>query len=416
MRLLVVSQYFWPESFRINDLVAELAARGHEVTVLTGKPNYPGGTIFADFASNPEHFARFGSTDVIRLPMLPRGKGSVRLALNYLTFAISGVCLAPFLLRRRKFDAIFVCQLSPVTSALPAVTMRWLRGIPSVLWVLDLWPQSLEAVGAVRSKLVLAAVGKLVGFIYRRSDLLLGQSRSFVADISSYLPDPSRVGYLPSWSESDEDSAAAEPAPEVPLRTDLFNIVFTGNIGEAQDFPAVLAAAERLRASPVRWIVVGDGRKAEWLRSEIVRRGLESSILMPGRFPLERMPSFYRHADALLVSLRPEPIFAMTIPAKVQAYLNAGKPILAMLDGEGSNVVREAGAGHAVAAGDAEGLAEAIRRLMAASSSERAGMARNARDYAAREFHRSTLITRLEAELAALVQKRRSTPPGRRGP
>lgn len=408
MKLLVVTQYFWPEEFRINDLVAELVARGHEVTVLTGKPNYPQGKVFPQFAAAPETYRRFAGAEVVRLPMLARGKGSLRLALNYLSFALSGLALGPLKLRGRRFDAIFVCVLSPVTSALPAVLLRRLRRIPSVLWVLDLWPQSLQAVGVVHSQRILALVGKLVGYIYRRSDLVLGQSRSFLADFRKYLRDERRIGYLPGWSEqvlvADE---ALEPAPEVPLRSDLFTIVFTGNIGEAQDFPSVLDAAVRLREQPVRWVIVGNGRRAEWVREEVVRRGLGDRVLLPGRFPIERMPSFHAHADALLVSLRPDPIFAMTIPAKVQAYLSAGRPILAMLDGEGADVVRLAGAGEAVAAGDSAGLAEAVGKLMRAGPEKRAAMGERGRAYAAREFDRATIIAQLEAFLTGLVEANR---------
>lgn len=402
MRLLVVSQYFWPENFRINDLVAEMVSRGHEVTVLTGKPNYPEGIIFPEFAKAPTAFSHFAGADIVRLPMLPRGKGNFRLALNYLSFALAGVCLSPFLLRGRRFDAIFVCLLSPVTSALPAVVMRWLRRIPSVVWVLDLWPQSLEAVGALKSKRALALVALLAGYIYRRSDRILGQSKSSISEICRYLPDSSRVSYFPSWSDAILPNDVL-PATEIPIRRDLFNIVFTGNVGEAQDFPSILAAAESLRKDPIRWIIVGDGRKADWVKAEIARRRLESNVVMVGRFPLDRMASFYAHADALLVSLRADPIFAMTIPAKVQAYLNASRPILAMLDGDGADVVRAADAGYAVPAGDWNGLTEAVRRLAAASPAERARLSQNGLAYSAREFDRATLMTRLEANLVALA-------------
>jgi glycosyltransferase involved in cell wall biosynthesis len=290
-----------------------------------------------------------------------------------------------------------------VTSALPAVVMRRLRRIPSVVWVLDLWPQSLEAVGVLKSKRALALVARLVGYIYRHSDRILGQSKSFVSEISRYLSDSSRVDYFPSWSETAFAPEDVLPAAEIPVRSDLFNIVFTGNVGDAQDFPSILAAAESLREDPIRWIIVGDGRKADWLKAEIVRRQLESSVVMIGRFPLNRMASFYAHADALLVSLRADPIFAMTIPAKVQAYLNASRPILAMLDGDGADVVRAADVGYAVPAGDWNGLVEAIRRLAAASPAERARLSQNGLAYSAREFDRATLMTRLEENLIALA-------------
>lgn len=412
MRLLVVTQYFWPEGFRINDLVGELVRRGHEVTVLTGVPNYPDGAVFPAYRENPDNFAHFSGADVVRVPMLARGQGGLRLMLNYLSFAFSASLFGPMKLRGRPFDAIFVYEPSPITVGLPAIVMKWFKKAPIAFWVLDLWPQSLEAVGAVKSPLVLKLVNWLVDLIYNNCDLVLAQSRSFVSQIARYLPDERRVAYFPSWAEVIDPPEHALPAPEVPPSANSFDIVFAGNIGEAQDFPTLLDAAEQLADAPVRWLVVGDGRKADWVRSEIVRRGLENHVIMLGRFPIERMPSFFRQADALLVSLRSDPIFALTIPAKLQTYLAAGLPILATLDGVGAEVVHASGAGLAVAAGDADGLATAVRRLMALDSAERQEMGQRGRRYAALEFDRGQLISRLEGWLRDLVVRRENGPAG----
>lgn len=403
MRILIVSQYFWPENFRVNDLAAEMVRRGHQVTVLTGLPNYPDGAIFPDYAANPSSFLDYKGAEVIRVPLLPRGKGGLRLMLNYLSYAITASILGPWRLRGRKYDAIFVFQGSPVTVGLPAIVIKWFKKTPIALWVLDLWPQSLEAVGAVKSPFILGLVDRMVTFIYRNCDRVLGQSRAFLPELQRHVNDPSKVDYLPSWSEDELAEFDAEAAPEVTSRPDLFNIVFTGNIGEAQNFPSVLDAAEALRAEPVRWVFVGDGRQAQWVRDEVARRGLSEQVELPGRFPLERMPSFFAHADALLVTLKTSPAFAMTIPGKVQSYLAAGKPILAMLDGEGAAVTRDSGAGMAVPSGDAMALVEAVRRLMAMSSPKRSEMGQKGKDYAAREFNRGQVLTRLERVLQDLV-------------
>ena len=403
MRILIVSQYFWPENFRINDLSAELVRRGHAVTVLTGLPNYPDGAIFPEYAANPKAFLQYRGAHVIRVPLLPRGKGGLRLMLNYLSYTVTASVLGPWRLRGRAFDAIFVFQGSPVTVGIPAIVIKWLKKTPIAIWVLDLWPQSLAAVGAVKSPFILGLVDRMVTFIYTNCDRVLGQSHAFLTELLRHVKDPAKVGYLPSWSEDGLGDATASPAPEVPLRADLFNIVFTGNIGEAQNFPAVLEAAEALRDEPVRWVLVGDGRQASWLRDEVSRRGLRNQVLLPGRFPLNRMPSFFVHADALLASLKTSPAFAMTIPGKVQSYLAAGKPLLAMLDGEGAAVVRDSGAGHAVASGDAAGLADAVRKLMSLSPEARSEMGQRGRAYAAREFDRSMIMSRIEEMLQSLA-------------
>ncbi len=405
MRILVISQYFWPENFRINDLVKECVQRGHTVTVLTGIPNYPTGKVFEAYRQQPSAFAEYQGAKVFRVPMLPRGTGSLRLMLNYLSFVLGGVLLGPWRLRGLQVDAIFVFEPSPVTVGLPAIWLSKLKKAPVVFWALDLWPETLAAMGVVRSPRELALVGNLVRFIYNRCALVLGQSRAFLGSISKYCNDRAKIRYFPSWAEDVFTNGSVQLAPEVPDLPDTFTVVFAGNVGDAQDMPAVLNAAECLKENAgIRWVIVGDGRKSEWLRSEVARRGLDKQVLLVGRFPVERMPSFYAHADALLVSLKRDPVFSMTIPGKVQSYLMAGIPLLGILDGEGATVIREAQAGLTCNAGDSEGLAEAVQALAAMPLAERRQLGMNGRRYAEHEFGRAQLIDRLETMLAEAVQ------------
>lgn len=396
MRILVVTQYFWPENFRINDLVSELVRRGHHVTVLTGVPNYPDGHVFPAFKSDASQFSQYNGASVHRVPMLPRGKGGLRLLLNYLSFAFSASTVGAWKLRGQKYDAVFAYEPSPVTVGLPAVTMQFTKNAPLLFWVQDLWPETLQAVGAVKSPLVLLAVSKLVSFIYKRCDLILAQSKSFIPQILKYAPPTTPVVFFPNWSEKMHNSGEVKSAPEVPSAPDFFSVMFAGNIGEAQDFPAILAAAEILKGQAIRWLIVGDGRMASWVAQEIKARGLQDHVLMLGRFPPERMPSFFQHADALLVSLKDEPIFAMTIPSKLQTYLSASIPVVAMLNGEGADVVRESGSGITCRAGDHESLAKAVLQLSQTTPEERLEMGRKGRELSLREFDRDTLISRLE--------------------
>lgn len=400
MRILVVSQYFWPENFRINDLVKEWGQRGHQVTLLTGVPNYPSGKIFDAYRLEPDNFAKYEGANVVRVPMLPRGTGGVRLMLNYLSFVLGGVIWGPWRLRGVEFDVIFVFEPSPVTVGLPAVWLGKLKKAPVVFWALDLWPETLAAIGVVRSPRTLGWVGNMVRFIYDRCALVLGQSKGFLGSIAKYCSDQKKIRYFPNWAEDVFTGGDVEPAPEVPVLANAFNVVFAGNIGEAQDMPAVLDAAERLKEnSAIRWIIVGDGRKREWLQAEIISCGLQSRVLLPGSFPVERMPSFHAHADALLVSLKRDPVFSMTIPGKVQSYLMAGIPLVGMLDGEGAAVIRDANAGLTCGAGDGAGLAKAVLALAAMSPEERRQFGLNGRRYAKKEFGRSELMDRLEAML-----------------
>jgi colanic acid biosynthesis glycosyl transferase WcaI len=396
VRILVVTQYFWPENFRINDLVSEFCYLDHELTILTGYPNYPSGAVSPEFILNPSAFAKFESANVVRVPVISRGKGGLRLMLNYASFILSATTLGVWRLRGQKFDVIFVFEPSPITVGLPAIFLSYIKRAPLAFWVLDLWPESLEAIGAVRSPYILKAIGRLVTFIYNRCDLILAQSKSFIPQIRQYCQKKIKVEYFPSWSDTIFDFSVVDLAREVPVAKGVFSIMFAGNIGDAQDFPAILDAAEALKWDDgIRWLIVGEGRASEWVRSEVIRRGLEHCFLLLGNYPADRMPSFYKHADALLVSLKAESIFAMTIPGKLQSYLAAGIPVLAMLNGEGADLIRRSGAGISSPAGDGLAFAAAIMQMANMNIEERLKMGRAGLALSEDEFHRGTLISKL---------------------
>ena len=410
MKILIVSQYFWPENFRINDLTQELVKRGHSVTVLTGIPNYPAGSVFDAYRRNSRAFGHYGGATVQRVPMLVRGQGTVRLCFNYLSFVVGACLWGPWRLRGQQADVIFVFEPSPITVGLPAVLLGRIKRAPVVFWALDLWPETLAAIGVVRSPRLLGWIGHMVKFIYERCTLVLGQSSGFLGSIAKYCSDTRKIRYFPSWAEEVFDGPDLVPAPEVPLREGVFSVLFAGNVGEAQDLPAVLAAADNLKHNAsIRWLIVGDGRKSDWVREEVERRGLQGSVLLLGRFPVERMPSFYAHADALLVSLKKDPVFSMTIPGKVQSYLMAGIPLVGMLDGEGAKVITESNAGLISQAGDAEGLATAVLAMAAMSADQRHQLGLNGRAFAQKEFGRDLLMGRLETLLREAVDLYKET-------
>lgn len=407
LRILILSQYFWPEEFRVNDLAVELKRRGHQVTVLTGQPNYPSGRIPPEFKADPARFGQFHGMTVHRVPIVPRGQGSLRLMVNYASFVLSGLLLAPWRLRGQHFDAIFVFQTSPITSVIPALLLRVTKRAPVLLWVLDLWPDTLSAVGVVRSPRVLGWVGALVRFIYRRCDRVLVQSRTFGANVKRWGGTDAQLRFFPNWAEPIFKGGlqGTAVAPEVAGFTDTFNVMFAGNLGEAQDFPSILDAAERLRdAEPrLRWLIVGDGRVKPWVEAEIARRGLGGCVVLLGRHPTDRMPAFFRAAHAALVTLRAEPVFAMTVPGKVQSYMAAGLPIVGMLDGEGGRLIRDAGAGLAVDAGDSAGLARSVQALMRLPPKDLQAMGERGRALCDVEFDRDRVVSNLEGWMRELA-------------
>jgi len=374
LKVLVVTQYFWPENMRINDMVRDFVEKGHEVTVLTGLPNYPDGEVFPRFKEDPEAFSNYQGAEIVRVPMVPRGKRSIQLALNYLSFFISASTVGALKLKGRRFDAVFVYAVSPILSAIPAVVLGRLKRAPVFVWVLDLWPETLRAVNVIHNPKLLGLVGKAVSWIYNRTDYLLLQSHGFFDNVRQYCTRPidaERLVYFPSWAEDDFSAKSVAPSELVERDDSTFTVVFAGNVGEAQDFPAILDAAEALRGKvAIRWVIVGDGRMSGWLEEQVRSRALDNVMLL-GRHPLEAMPPLFAQADALLVSLRTNDVFEKTIPGKVQAYLASGRPVLGMINGEAARVIQASGAGFACESGNGTALAQITEQLASLSSLER---------------------------------------------
>ena len=400
LRILIISQYFWPENMRINDMATSFIDRGHEVTVLTGKPNYPEGRVFSDYKEAPNKYSSYRGASVVRVPMLARGKSSVTLISNYISFFISASIIGLYKLRGEKYDAIFVYAVSPIMAAIPAIILGRKKRAPVFVWVLDLWPETLRAVGVLSDRRLLALVGKLVSWIYNRADYLLLQSKSFSDSVKEYCTRPiseERLVYFPSWAEDNFSNETAESSDLIVHSPDYFTIVFAGNIGDAQNFPVVLDAITLLKSElPIRWVIVGDGRASAWLYEQVQVRGLSENIILLGRHPLEKMPPLFSAADALFLSLKTNDVFEKTIPGKVQAYLASGKPIIAMIDGEAARVISESGAGMTCDSGDAASLARIVRKMASLSATERIEMGRSGQKYYAEHYAKDMLFDRLE--------------------
>jgi len=407
MKILIVSQYFWPESFRINDLVKSLDEMGEDIDVLTGKPNYPEGRIFPGYRRWGYEKQQWGKATIWRLPIISRGERSAwRLLCNYLSFVISGIMLAPWLLRRRQYEIIFVYGTSPILQAIPAILIGWLKGCPVVLWVQDLWPESLEATGYIKHKWVLGIVERIVRFIYQHTDMILVQSRAFEARVSA-LSYGKPIRYYPNSVEAIFCNPPDINLPAIPALEDGFSVVFAGNVGVAQAVEVIVEAASLLKNyKDIRIIILGQGSRWDWMCQEAKARGL-TNLHLPGRFPVETMPGFMNKASALLVTLTDKPIFASTVPNKIQAYMAAGKPILACLNGEGARLVQEAKAGVTVPAEDAKGLAKAILELYEMSPEARDQMGTNGQEHYKNNFDHDALVNQLVDHLREASQLHR---------
>jgi len=403
LHVLVLSQHFWPETFRINEVAESLRDAGCEVSALTGQPNYPDGAVFPGYRAlawgAQQHPAGYM---VYRVPLVPRGRGgALKLVLNYLSFVVFGSLLGPWLLRKRRIDVVFVYGTSPILQAIVGIVLKRTHRARLVTWVQDLWPQSLEVTGYVRHPRALAAVGAVVRWIYRHNDLLLVQSPAFRDSVRAMAPrTPVEVQPNPGERAFDDPAAAAPAALLLPPGV---NVVFAGNLGHAQALDTVVQAARLLKHhAGVRIVLVGSGARAAWLVDVVRNEGLDN-VLLTGRFPPEQMPGILAQASALLVSLAKSPIMELTIPSKLQAYLAAGKPIIASVDGEGARVVREAGAGLACAAEDAQALADAVLSLCQMTADQREAMGRAGRAYYDQHFQPAALAEQLRARFAALA-------------
>lgn len=404
MKILVVTQYFWPENFRINDLVVGLVEKGHKVTVLTGIPNYPGGSFFPEYGMLKNVRQEYRGAKIIRVPLIPRGNGGKsRLLLNYLSFVFFASIFGPFV-AKGKFDLVFVYEPSPITVGLPAILLKKIKSAPLFLWVQDLWPESLSATGGVTSSLLLMFIRKLVHFIYHKCDLILVQSNAFIPSILSFGIDKDRIVYFPNSTEEfyypiDLEDGASKRS-KIPRG---FVVMFAGNIGVAQDFPTIIAAAERLRDNmDIHWVIIGDGRMRKWAEAEVMARNMGNNFVFLGRHPAESMPRYFALADVLLVTLKDEEIFALTVPAKVQSYLACAKPIIASLVGEGARIIDEAGAGVSCSPEAPSALAESVLKMYHIDKRERQAMGLRGRKYFENNFSREKLINELDVMLRAI--------------
>ena len=393
MNILVVCQYFYPEEFKINELVEGLVERGNSVTVLTGKPTYPRGPYPKGYKFWGVQKEEYKGAKIIRVPELTRGEGgSIGIVKSMLSFMFFGSWYARW--HKIEADAILCFQLSPVTMAVPALIYKKKLGVKYVHWVQDLWPESVTATTSIKGGPVVNWLNKLVTKIYRKADVILVQSKAFEKSICEKGDFKEKLVFAPNCAE--DSIANGEQHSADCLLPEGFKVMFAGNIGVAQDFPNIIKAAELLKdIKEIKWVIVGDGRAREDAEKEIAKLGLQEAFVFVGRHPVNTMPWFFKQADAMLVSLKDEFIFSLTIPSKVQAYMASGKSILTMLNGEGSKVVEEAGCGLTATSEDYKTLAENVKKMYEMSKSERDEMGRAGRKYYDDVFAKEIVINRV---------------------
>lgn len=410
MRVVLISQYFFPEQFSNNAIAKNLVERGHDVHAVPCVPNYPAGTFFQGYSNQSRRSETWEGVKITRAATVARGNSALTLIANYLFYPLSASWTIYRQIKERP-DVSFVSMPSPLLQALAGIILRWRRGVPCVYWVQDIWPESATYTLGLKNPLVVRALSSLCGWIYRRADIVLVQSAAFPPMIARHGVRIERIGVLPNTAPATYRPMMPHEAPEQArlVPQDGFRLMFAGNVGESQDFDTLVAAAEILREhEQLKWVIVGTGRDEARVKALIAAKRLDHRFHFVGRHPEEAMPSFFAHADAMLVSLKDIPIFSLTVPYKVQCYMACGKPIVAALNGEGARIVNESGAGAAVAAGDPAALAQAVLTMMQKTPTERGALASSSRDYFERHYSPEKVYGDLERFLREASEMKRS--------
>lgn len=393
--ILVLSQYFYPEPFRINDMCTEWVKRGYKVTVLTGIPNYPQGKFYDGYGCTKNRRESWNGMEIIRIPLIPRGSNAIGMVCNYLSFVVSGFFWKLF--TRVKADYVFMFEVSPMTQALVGVWYAKKHKIPCYLYVQDLWPENVEIVTGIHNKFILGSIGKMVSYIYRNCNKIFATSPSFKYEIQKRCDDKEKVSYWPQYAEDFYKPLDKENVyvPEIP-EDDSFKIIFTGNIGQAQGLDILPKVAKKLKGENIKFIIVGDGRNKDNFLNEINECRVEDMFIMIDRQPAERIPEILACSDVAFVSFMNNPLFEKTIPAKLQSYMACGMPIVASASGETAQIISEADCGVVSPIGDGDGLCDNLKLMKDLEKDYLRVKGENARKYCERYFNKGKLLQEID--------------------
>jgi glycosyltransferase involved in cell wall biosynthesis len=403
MNILVVCQYYYPEPFRITDICENLVESGHQVTVLTGLPNYPEGKILDEYKQRKKRKEVFNGVNIIRCIEIGRGKSKIKLFLNYISFMISGSFKTLFL--KEKFDVIFVYQLSPIFMVIPAIIYKKIKGIKILLYCLDLWPDSLMIGGISTNSFIYKCIYIISKWIYSSVDTIMVTSTMFKKYFENVLHIKNiKINYLPQYAEDLFEHVKYNNKNQYD--NNLVNLVFAGNIGEMQSVETIILAANELKEDKeIKFHIVGDGSKLEQCKSLTDQLKL-TNVIFHGRKPISDMPSFYNMADAMLVTFKDNKTLSYTVPGKVQSYMAASKPILGSINGETQHIINDAFIGFCCNAEDFKEFANVITKFKISTVNERNRMSQNSYHYYLSHYSKDHFFYELNKELRNLEVKR----------
>lgn len=402
MKILVVCQYYYPEPVRITDICETLAQKGHQVTVLTGLPNYPEGRVLDEYRHGRKRNETLNGVKVIRTFEIGRGNSRFKLFFNYLSFTVSASFKA--LLIEEVFDVVFVNQLSPVIMSIPAMVYKKKHKKKIMLFCLDLWPDSLAAGGIKKNSIIYKVFLRLSRLIYKSADWILVTSNMFKDYFHNTLGlQITNIEHLPQYAEDLFSERVDTNEVETKDSEEGFDFVFAGNIGNMQSVETIIMAANEVHTHPnITFHIVGDGSKLEECK-QLADRFELTNVKFYGRRPVEEMPYFYGMADAMLITLKNNKALSYTLPGKIQSYMAAGRPVIGAINGETSFVINDANCGLCCNAEDHKELAKLLVQFC--NSDRREQMAINAQNYYIQNYSKERFINRLESALNSLEAK-----------
>ncbi len=389
MKILVICQYYAPEPFRIADICEALVVEGNEVDVVTSYPNYPEGEIYEGYRNQEHRDEVINSVNVHRVFTVPRKTGALMRMINYYSYSIFSSIYVSKL--KKEYDVVFVYQLSPVLMVKAALKYKKKFGKKVLLYCLDMWPDSLTLGGIKKDSLIYNYYKGVAEKIYSGVDKILVSSRGFEQYFEGMLKRNTNIDYLPQYAED-------VFAPSEEKRNGTINITYAGNIGTTQSIETILYAAQKLKDRAVQFNFYGDGSGLKSMIAIKDKLGLQN-VEFYGRKPIEEMPKVYSESDALIVTLKADEVLSASFPGKIQSYMAAGKPIIAAVNGEASNIIAEAGCGFCCEAENAQALAESIKSFI---SCDKKTLGENARSYYEKNFEKESFIKTLTEELGKL--------------
>ncbi len=393
--ILVISQYFYPEQFRINDICQEWVKRGYKVTVITGIPNYPKGEFFEGYDYGHKRTETWEDINIIRLSIKPRKTGTLNLSLNYLSFVVAGFKWVQ--MTKMKADEVFIYEVSPMTQALVGVWYAKKNKLRCSIYVTDLWPENVESVLNIHNKLFLGSIGIMVDYIYKRCDYIFTSSTSFLKKIADRGISRDKLVYWPQYAEEFYEKRVKGKQLEI-ANDGFINLTFAGNFGTAQGLDILVATARVLKEKGiyVHFNMIGNGRYEKELKAHIRDADVDEYFNFISRQRADKIPEYFAWSDAALITMSKSEVYSMTIPAKTQSCLACGMPVLVSADGEVQNVIYEAKCGFVSDSGDVKGLVKNIELFVSLSKEEKKRLSDNAVDYYKKNFDKKILMDRME--------------------